>query len=175
MQQQNTLTLQKANIGLSLMRIALGSLFLAAMAQISIPIGPIPLTLQTLGVLLLGITLGSKEGFLAVALYLAEATVGLPVLAGWTSNPLWFAFPTAGYLFGFLATAIIAGKAKDTWVSAFSWLSLAVLTTLTIGSSVLAMFIGMKEAFLVGFAPFIIGEALKVGLAAASIKIKKFF
>lgn len=175
MQQENTLTLQKAHIGLSLMRIALGSLFLAAMAQISIPIGPIPLTLQTLGVLLLGITLGSKEGFLSVALYLAEASVGLPVLAGWTSNPLWFTFPSAGYLLGFLATAFIAGKAKDTWVSAIGILSLAALTTLTLGTTVLALFIGVKEAFLVGFAPFLIGETLKVGFASASLKIRKFF
>lgn len=175
MQKENALPIEKSNLGLSLIRIVLGSLFLTALSQVSIPVGPVPITLQTLGVLLLGITLGSKEAFFSVLLYLGEATLGLPVLAGWHANPLWFASPRSGFLFGFLISAILAGQAKDTWVSAITWLSLAVLATLTIGTSVLAFFIGVKQAFIVGFAPFIIGETLKVGLAAASLKIKKFF
>lgn len=174
MLKENALQVQTTNLGLSLIRVLMGSIFLTAISQVSIPVGPVPITLQTLGVLLLGITLGSKEAFFSVLLYLGEATLGLPVLAGWSSNPLWFISPRCGYLFGFLISAFIAGKAKDTWVSALSWLSFAQLVTLLCGTAVLAFFIGLKEAFVIGFAPFVIGETLKVGFAAATLKIKKF-
>ena len=73
--------------------IAAGSIFLAVISQAKIQIGIVPITLQTLGVFLLGLSFGPKRAFYSVLLYLAEASCGQPVLAGGACQPLWFIGP----------------------------------------------------------------------------------
>lgn len=156
-----------------LLRIVLGSLLLAVLARISIPVGPVPVSLQTLGVLFLGMTLGSKEATLSVLLYLAEATMGLPVLAMGISKPLWMFGTTSGYLLGFVPAAYLAGMAKNTFKSALFYYSLSLSVILLSGTAVLSFMIGLNNAIAFGLMPFLIGDALKVLFAASSFSLKK--
>ena len=89
-----------------------GSLLIAIAAQISIPMFPVPMTLQTLAILLVGFAMGSRLGALTVAAYLAEGLVGLPVFAN-AMNGAAFAGPTAGFLVGFIGLAWMAGFSAE--------------------------------------------------------------
>ncbi|WP_284165585.1 biotin transporter BioY [Frigidibacter sp. SD6-1] len=89
-----------------------GSLFIAIAAQVQVPMYPVPMTLQTLAILLVGFTYGARMGVATVAAYLAEGAAGLPVFAGFGSAAA-FAGPTAGFLLGFLLLVAVAGYAAD--------------------------------------------------------------
>ncbi len=88
------------------------SLFIAIAAQISVPMFPVPMTLQTLAILLVGFTLGARLGTAALITYLAEGAMGLPVFAN-AGNGAAFFGPTAGFLVGFVGVAFLAGLAAD--------------------------------------------------------------
>ena len=89
-----------------------GSAFIALAAQVSVPMYPVPMTLQTLAILMVGLTMGSRLGALTVLAYLAEGAVGLPVFAEGKST-LALLGPSAGFLVGFVGMAYIAGLAAD--------------------------------------------------------------
>ena len=94
----------------------LGSILLTISAKIKIPFGPVPQTMQTFVVLLLGISFGSKIGMLTVSLYLFEGIFGLPVFSGTPEKGIgliYFTGPTMGYLIGFLIAAYIAGSLQS--------------------------------------------------------------
>src|SRR5215510_9056491 len=98
--------------------IALGSLVVAIAAQIAIPLPwtPVPITGQTLGVLLVGASLGFRRGALSMALYLAEGASGLPVFAGGAAGAVHLIGPTAGYLWSFPFVAALVG-----WLAEHGW------------------------------------------------------
>ena len=111
------IVLSKAVIGQDtlLKKVALvlgGTLFIAMAAQISVPFYPVPLTMQTLAILIVGLTFGSRLGAATLAAYLAEGAMGLPVFAGGHSAPALIG-PTAGFLFGFVGMAYLAGLAVE--------------------------------------------------------------
>lgn len=89
-----------------------GTLFIALAAQISVPMFPVPMTLQTLAVLLVGLTLGARLGALTVLAYLGEGALGLPVFANAMNGAAFFG-PTTGFLLGFIALAWAVGLAAD--------------------------------------------------------------
>src|ERR671923_256528 len=91
--------------------ILLGALFVAALAQVKVPLPftPVPLTGQTFGVLLAGAVLGSKRGAASMALYIALGAFGLPVLAGGASGLAYLSGATVGYLIGFVLAAYVTG------------------------------------------------------------------
>jgi biotin transport system substrate-specific component len=95
-----------------------GSIFIALSAQVIVPFVPVPVTLQTLAVLIIGLSFGSKLGLVTVFTYLFEGAVGLPVFAGGAST-LALIGPTAGFLFGFLLMVYVAGLARDLRVTSF--------------------------------------------------------
>ena len=80
--------------------VVAGSILVAVAAQISIPFKPVPLTLQTLAVLMVGLTLGARLGAASLALYLAEGAAGLPVFANGGAGLAYMAGPTGGFLVG---------------------------------------------------------------------------
>jgi biotin transport system substrate-specific component len=88
---------------------ALFAALLAISGQIAIPIGPVPITLQTMMVLLAGAILGSRWGTVSVLVWILLAAVGVPVLSGGTSGMGVLFGPTGGYIFGFLITAFLVG------------------------------------------------------------------
>ncbi|WP_071691669.1 biotin transporter BioY [Nioella sediminis] len=111
------MTLSQAVIGTGstarkAMLVLAGSAFIAVAAQISVPMLPVPMTLQTLAILMVGFAYGSRLGALTLVAYLAEGAMGLPVFAN-GMNGLAFAGPTAGFLLGFVAMAWAAGFAAE--------------------------------------------------------------
>jgi biotin transport system substrate-specific component len=147
-----------------------GSLFVAALAQVQIPLQPVPITGQTLGVFLVALALGARLGSLAIGLYLLEAAMGLPVLAGFSGGLAKFAGPTGGFLVGFLIASGVVG-----WLADRGWTrhALMVAAAMLIGTVViyvpgllwLSKFTGEKT-FELGLIPFIPGDAIKAALAA---------
>src|SRR5580698_28240 len=151
-----------------------GSLLLAVSAKVQVPFYPVPMTLQTLVVLLLGAGLGAKLAAASVGLYLIEGLASLPVFAGAVAGPPYMAGPTGGFLLGFLAAAALIGFAADRFLDR-SWIRL--LVSLSIGHAVifafgfvwLAQLIGGEKAFAAGVAPFALATILKTLLAVALV------
>jgi biotin transport system substrate-specific component len=149
-----------------------GSLLLAASAHVTVPAWPVPMTMQTFAVLLIGATCGARLAAAIVATYLAEAAIGLPVLA--TPLPLLAFGPTTGYLAGFLLAATWVGAAADRgWTR--QWPErlavLAVGEALIYAAGLVWLSIGIApsagSAVAAGLVPFLPGEAAKFALAVA--------
>ena len=87
--------------------ISISAALIAACSWISIPLGPVPFTLQTLGILAVMLTAGGRRGTIAVLVYLALGAVGVPVFAGFKGGIASFAGPTGGFLVGFLVSALV--------------------------------------------------------------------
>ena len=168
----NRLVRDRAALDVLLVIAASAIIALAAQIAIPIPGTVVPLTMQPLAVLLVGVTLGSSRGAAAAALYLLEGFSGLPVFAQGHGGPLWLAGPTAGYLFSYPFAAFVAG-----WFSQRGWCSTVVraiagmLVALGLiylgGWSWLAVFAGAKGAWLAGVRPFILADVIKVAIGAA--------
>ncbi|MFN8533797.1 MAG: biotin transporter BioY [Dehalococcoidia bacterium] len=157
--------------------VVLFSVLLAISAQVSIEIGPVPITLQTLMVLLTGALLGSRLGAAAVLLYILEGVAGLPVFAG--GNSAWsvvrggvpyFLGPTAGYLFGFLPAAFVVGWlaergwTRNVWLTALAMV-IGNLIIYAVGLLNLARFVAPPTLWSVGLLPFLPGDAVKIAAA----------
>jgi biotin transport system substrate-specific component len=139
---------------------------LGAQAAIPLPFTPVPVTLQTLAVLLAGCLLGSTRGTLAVAAYIVEGLAGLPVFAGGTAGISHLLGPTGGYLVGFLAAAFVTGLLAERGVARRWFGALVVLVAGNIviyipGVIWLGAYTGMAKAVALGFVPFAVGDALK--------------
>ncbi len=160
--------------GLRMALLALGgSLLLWASAKVQVPFWPVPMTLQTAAVFLIGLAYGPRLGLATVALYLAEGAAGLPVFAGTPEKGLGLAYmlgPTGGYLLGFLAAAWIAGLAAERRLGPVgtALVLLAASAALYLpGLAWLATFVGPAKALQLGLVPFIPGDLLKLALVVA--------
>lgn len=156
-----------------LIQVVLGSVFLALISLAKVPLYPTPMTLQTLGVFMLGFALGPKRGALAVALYLLEASCGWPVLSGGSSNPLWIISPNGGFLLSFVPAAFIVGFliqkfSKKTFFTALLSVVCAQLCIYTVGVLGLSCCFGIKQAVMVGIVPFLSTMVIKSLLAATT-------
>jgi len=151
-----------------------GSLLIALSAQVAIllPFSPVPVTGQTLAVLLVGALLGSRRGSLAVLTYVLQGLAGLPVFAGGAFGLARLLGPTGGYLVGFVAAAFLVGLlAERGWDRRVSTTAAAMtlgnLVIYATGALWLAAFVGgLDQALAMGVAPFIPGDLLKIGAAA---------
>jgi len=142
-----------------------GALALAVSARIKVPIGPVPITAQTLAVLLIGGLLGPKRGTLSVLTYLAAGASGLPVFA-YGGGMLYFCGATGGYLVGFVPAACLvglltAGGRGRKPVTALAALLAGDAVIFAFGLSWVALFFPEKFALLI----FLPGEALKIAIA----------
>ena len=151
--------------------VVFGSLLLAVSAQFKIPLYPVPVTGQTLVVLLIGMTYGPRLGGITIAAYLFEGALGLPVFAGGAAGVAVLMGPTAGYLFGFLLAAIAMGYLAErgmgrTVVSTIAAMVIGNCVIYLCGALWLANFIGFGQAIAAGVSPFLYGDALKLIVAA---------
>ena len=151
--------------------VVFGSLLLAVSAQFKIPLYPVPVTGQTLVVLLIGMTYGPRLGGITIAAYLFEGALGLPVFAGGAAGVAVLMGPTAGYLFGFLLAAIAMGYLAErgmgrTVVSTIAAMVIGNCVIYLCGALWLANFIGFGQAIAAGVLPFLYGDALKLVVAA---------
>ena len=151
--------------------VVFGSLLLAVSAQFKIPLYPVPVTGQTLVVLLIGMTYGPRLGGITIAAYLFEGAIGLPVFAGGAAGVAVLMGPTAGYLFGFLLAATAMGYLAErgigrTVVSTIAAMVIGNCVIYLCGALWLANFIGFAQAIAAGVLPFLYGDALKLVVAA---------
>jgi biotin transport system substrate-specific component len=154
--------------------IALGTALLTLSAKVYLPLPYVPMTLQTLAVLVIGAAYGARLGAATVVAYLVEGAIGLPVFAGPVGGLAPLFGSTAGYLFGFVAAAFVTG-----WLSERGWdrsvprlfvaMAFGHLLILAAGFGWLAfgMKLGVEKAWLVGVVPFIAGSLVKNALGAA--------
>ncbi|MBC7132796.1 MAG: biotin transporter BioY [Roseovarius sp.] len=149
-----------------------GSLFIAAAAQVSVPFFPVPLTLQTLAVLIVGLTFGARLGAATLLAYLAEGAMGLPVFAG-AQSAASLVGPTAGFLYGFVAMAWLAGLAVERGIArgpvSTALVGVAVSALLYIPGlawPALAMGKALPDLWAYWMAPFLLGDVVKAVIAA---------
>jgi biotin transport system substrate-specific component len=160
----------------SLLVIILGSIALTISAKIKIPFYPVPMTMQTFVVLLLGLSFGYKIGLSTVGLYLLEGIFGLPVFSNSPERGIgivYFTGPTMGYLIGFLSACYLASfvNSKDNLLKIFIKLTLAVSTIYIIGVLWLGTLIGWDKPILsLGVTPFLLAEIFKIILLSLLVK-----
>jgi biotin transport system substrate-specific component len=156
-----------------------GSWLVALLAQIEIPLPftPVPITGQTLGVLLVGASLGAGLGGVSMVLYLAQGAIGLPFFSGGDSGVefLRLSAATGGYLWGFvLAAAVVGALAERKWDRSVRssigamFLGEVVLYAVAIPWLMQALDVSLSRALALGLAPFVVGDTIKL-LAAAGL------
>ncbi|MDC0339917.1 biotin transporter BioY [Pelagibacteraceae bacterium] len=165
--------------------VLVGTVLLAISSKIKIPFYPVPMTMQTFIVLVIGIGFGWKIGIATVALYLFEGLIGLPVFSGTPEKGVGFIYftgPTMGYLIGFLVTIFFAGRFNYQNNLIFNFIKLTFATSFIyiLGMLWLGVLIGWdKPIFTLGAQPFLLAELFKILLATFFIskikKIKKIF
>ncbi len=163
-----------------------GSLLVAASAQVQVPFWPVPFTGQTFAVLVIGMAYGARLGAATLALYLAQGAIGLPVFAGFAAGPAVLMGPTGGYLVGFVfAAGLIGWLAERGWdrgplTTALAMLlgniviylpGLAWLTVFLASAKSLAYGAAFKVSLGAGLTPFLLGDGLKLALAAAVLPL----
>ncbi|MEA2864895.1 MAG: biotin transport system substrate-specific component [Bradyrhizobium sp.] len=156
--------------------VALGTALLTMSAKINLPLPYVPMTLQTLAVLMIGAAYGWRLGVITVLAYLAEGAIGFPVFAGPIGGLAPLFGPTAGYLAGFVIAAFATG-----WLSERGWdrsvpllfvaMAIGHIVILGCGFAWLAfgMKLGVEKAWLVGIAPFVAASVIKNALGAALV------
>jgi len=160
----------------AVVKVAVGVLLLALLAQLRVQIGPVPLTGQTLGVLLLGAAYGLPLGLVSVATYVMLGAAGLPLFAGGASGVAHMSGPTGGYLVGFaLAATLLGYLSRRGWDRSVASCALAMLLASVAiylpGLVWLRYSLGLAwpATLAVGFTPFLVGDAVKLAVATAAL------
>lgn len=163
--------------------VAAGAATVAVSAQLSVPLWPVPVTAQTLAVLLVGAALGPWRGALAMIVYALAGLAGLPVFANFTGGPASVLKPSFGFVIGFIAAAFFAGlMARRAWDRrigpALAGFALASAAPFVIGLPYLAMMLGVLgldnsvgTVLATGLVPFILGGVVKAALAAVLVPL----
>ena len=162
----------------------IGSIILAISSKIKIPFYPVPMTMQTLVVIIIGVAFGWKLGLATISLYLFEGIIGLPVFSGTPEKGIGFVYftgPTMGYLIGFLVAVYFAGKFNydKNVIKNFVKITFATSFIYLLGMAWLGSLIGWeKPIFKLGAQPFLLAELFKILIVTFTvnqiIKIKKF-
>lgn len=154
-----------------------GTALLTLSAKVQVPFWPVPMTMQTMVVLMIGAAYGWKLGGATVMLYLAEGALGLPVFAGTPEKGLGLAYmagPTGGYLVGFVVAAMATGLLVERGFGRGFWRLFAAMALghaiiLGLGFAWLAVLMGADKAWLLGVVPFFAATLFKNALGAAIV------
>ncbi|MDA9717547.1 biotin transporter BioY [Candidatus Pelagibacter sp.] len=175
--------LESVNIFKKISLILLGTLLLTISAKIKVPFYPVPMTMQTFVVVLIGIAFGWKLGLATIFAYLFEGAIGLPVFAGTPEKGIGIIYmmgPTGGYLVGFILSVFIAGfvNLKKNIFIKFLLISLSVFAIYLTGVPWLAYLAGWEIAYVWGIKNFILAEIFKIAILTLStekiLKLRKF-
>ena len=152
----------------------IGAAAVALAAQVSVPMIPVPMTLQTLAVLLVGAAYGARLGAATLALYALEGALGLPVFANFQGGYQVIAGSTGGYIFGFiLAAGLVGYLAERGWAANPVRMMAASLAGAAIlyvpGLLWLVQFTGVEKVLALGLYPFLLGDVVKAVLAALAL------
>tara|TARA_Y100000768_G_scaffold362537_1_gene321404 strand:+ start:373 stop:939 length:567 start_codon:yes stop_codon:yes gene_type:complete len=164
------------NINSNLLNVVLalfGTVLLAISAKVQVPFWPVPMTMQTFVIFLIGMTYGVRLSFVTVALYLFEGAAGLPVFAS-GGGIAYLTGPTAGYLYGMLLASVVISYLADlgfskTYFKSFISLTIGSIIIFAVGIIYLGSIIGYQKAIVAGLLPFIPSELFKIALAVAFI------
>lgn len=155
-----------------------GAALTAVAAQVSVPLWPVPITGQTLAVLLVGSALGARRGALSMALYALLGLVGLPVYAAGGSGAGVLLGASGGYVVGFIAAAALVGWVAErfgdrTWRTALLSFALGTIVTFAVGMVWLAVVLGtdLQQTLAYGLYPFVVGGIAKALIGAAVIRL----
>jgi biotin transport system substrate-specific component len=174
------------SLATDLVLVAAGAALTAVAAQIAVPLWPVPITGQTLAVLLVGVSLGAVRGGISLALYALLGVAGLPVFSEGSSGWSVLAGPTGGYIVGFVFAAVFTGwLAQREWDRKLLWALLAFLAgsvvPFAIGLPWLAAALGsyglpndVDSVLQAGLYPFIIGGVIKAALGAGIVSLAWF-
>ena len=160
--------LDQSKIFKNILLALVGTILLAVSSKIKIPFYPVPMTMQTLVVLVLGIAFGWKLGVFTILLYLFEGLIGLPVFSGSPEKGvgiIYFTGPTMGYLIGFLFAGFLAGyfDYNKNFILNFFKLLISVSIIYILGLLWLGILIGWdKPIFELGAKPFLLAELFKI-------------
>ncbi len=161
---------KERNLFLDVFMVILSVAFLGVMANIRVPLWPVPITMQTFGVFAIAFFFGSKKGTLSIMAYVLAGVVGFGVFAGYKSGMAALIGPTGGYIIGFLFAAFIVGLLIE---KGYGRTKKSILLTMVIGNVIIYILglIGLKMYFadfglwkilMVGLVPFLIGDAIKI-------------
>lgn len=161
---------------ITLMLAATVLLAFSSYLAIRLPFSPVPITAQTLVVLLIGATLGRYRGAVAILLYLVEGAAGLPVFANGAFGAAYILGPTGGYLIGFVAGAYIVGYLAEVGmdrhiISTILAMTIGTAVILLIGNLWLAIITEGVDVLAIGFYPFIPGAIVKILVAAGILPL----
>jgi len=171
------------SLALDVVLVAAGAALTAVAAQIAVPLWPVPVTGQTLAVILVGLSLGAVRGGLSMALYALLGIVGLPVFSDSSSGWNVVAGPTGGYIIGFIFAAVLTGwLAQRSWdrklLRSFAATLAGTAATFVIGLPWLAAYLGnvgapndLASVLAAGLYPFILGGFIKAALGAGIISL----
>lgn len=153
--------------------ILAGTILLALSARIQVPFWPVPMTMQTYVVLMIGAVMGARLAGATALAYLVEGALGLPVFAT-GAGLAYMAGPTGGYLAGFLVAAVIVGWFADrghgrSVVTTLIAFIAGEVVIFALGTAWLSGLVGLEKALVGGLLPFLPGEAAKVALACATL------
>ena len=172
-----------SNISKKIFLVVFGTLLLTVSAKIKVPFYPVPMTMQTFVVVLIGITMGWKLGLTTILIYLFEGAIGFPVFAGTPEKGIGITYmmgPTGGYLVGFILSVFIAGFVnlnKNIFVK-FLLILLSISSIYLVGVPWLAYLAGWEIAYVWGIKNFILAEFFKIAILAMSaeklVKFRKF-
>ncbi|WP_027150982.1 biotin transporter BioY [Mesorhizobium sp. WSM2561] len=166
-----------ARLATQLLLAIVGTLLLTLSAKTRVLLGPVDISMQTLAVFLIAAAFGMRLGVATLLLYMAEGAIGLPVFQGTPEKGIGIAYmlgSTGGYLAGFVVMAAIVGWAADRgWdrhpVKLFNAMLVAEIVMMAMGFAWLALLIGPEKSWQFGVVPFIVGDLIKVGLAASLV------
>lgn len=158
--------------------VVVGSLLLAVSARVQVPFWPVPMTMQTLVVVVIAMTLGSRTGALVMGAYVLEGLLGLPVFANAPERGIGLAYilgPTGGYLVGFIVAGYVCGWLAERGFRNSMALALAANTIgtaiiIALGFAWLSTLIGPEKAFAAGVVPFLFGSVVKIILGAVIVR-----
>ncbi|MER9890666.1 biotin transporter BioY [Mesorhizobium sp. M0119] len=154
-----------------------GTLLLILSAKTKVMLGPVDISMQTLAVFLIAASFGMRLGVATLLLYMAEGASGLPVFQSTPEKGIGIAYmlgSTGGYLAGFVVMAAIVGWAADRgWdrhpIKLFNAMLVAEIVMMAMGFAWLALLIGPEKSWQFGVLPFIVGDLIKVALAASLV------
>ena len=162
----------------------IGSIIIALSAKVKIPFYPVPMTMQTFTIILIGAIYGWKLGLSTVMLYLIEGALGLPVFAGTPEKGLGLAYmigPTMGYLIGFIPAVIIIGYfhkkmelKNSSFIKTFLLILLSISFIYLFGAIWLSNFTGWDKVLVLGVYPFLPAEMFKIIILSLVLKFFKF-
>lgn len=175
MQRTQKIDLLKTGMQSNTVQVALGVMLLFACSQIQIPLKPVPITLQTLAVMLIGLTYRPRQAFEAVFAYLLLGAIGAPVFSGFSGGYANLFGPTGGFLAGFLVAAPLAAWIfskfdQKSWGPIFASCAIGQASIYVLGVTWLAKFVGFESALKAGVLPFILPGLAKIFILASLIR-----